>query len=285
MKTESNTFNIPRVMIAAPKSGSGKTLITCALLGALKSDKKEAAAFKCGPDYIDPMFHRTVLGVPSENLDIFFAGEDGVRERLERVSGYSNIAVIEGVMGLYDGMLVNSDENSSYHIAKTTGTPVVLVIDAKGMGRSVCALIRGFLDLDTQKLIRGVILNRVNESVYRMLKFVIEKETGVKALGFFPEMPELKIESRYLGLKMPGEIDEIKDHLAKAAQQMIKTGGYGGILEIAQTESCQKNIASEEKAGHTADALSKNIQRGAEKHCSVKAGTDNYRLTLAVARD
>ena len=252
-------------MIAAPKSGSGKTLITCALLGALKMNNIEAAAFKCGPDYIDPMFHRTVLGVPSENLDIFFAGEYGVQKQVERSSDECGMTVIEGVMGLYDGMTADSDENSAYHIAKATGTPIVLVIDAKGMSRSVCALIRGFLDFDTEQLIRGVILNRANETVYKMLKPVIEKETGVKVLGFFPEMPDIKIESRHLGLKMPGEIAEIKGQLAKAARQMIKTGGYDGILEIANMTKTRKSI--EEESAFAADVME-------------KTG-----LTLAAARD
>jgi cobyrinic acid a,c-diamide synthase len=282
MNGSKNSFNIPRIMIAAPKSGSGKTLITCALLGALKLDKKEAAAFKCGPDYIDPMFHRTVLGVPSENLDIFFDGEDGVRNRLrEKAKGY-DIAVIEGVMGLYDGMSADSDENSAYHIAKTTGTPIILVIDAKGMGRSVCALIRGFLDLDTQKLIRGVILNRVNEAVYNMLKPVIEKETGIKAVGFFPEMPELKIESRHLGLKMPDEINEIKRRLEAAARQMIKTGGYSRIFEIAAAAETLK--ISERETASSTNVLSENERCGVEI-LSGRFTLDKAGLTLAVARD
>jgi cobyrinic acid a,c-diamide synthase len=285
MKTGTNIFNIPRVMIAAPKSGSGKTLITCALLGALKSDKKEAAAFKCGPDYIDPMFHRTVLGVPSENLDIFFAGENGVRERLEHVSDRSDIAVIEGVMGLYDGMAADSDENSAYHIAKTIETPIILVIDAKGMSRSVCALIRGFLDFDTEHLIRRIVLNRINEAAYKMLKPVIEKEIGIKVAGFFPEIPELKIESRHLGLKLPDETAEIKEQLAKAARQMIKTGGYGEILKIANTVKRKKCGTSGAKDGRETEAVSKKNRRDIEVYDSRRAGAWKTELTLAVARD
>ena len=255
-------------MIAAPKSGSGKTLITCALIGALKLNRKEPSAFKCGPDYIDPMFHRTALGVPSENLDIFFDGEEGVRSRLKEKAKGCDIAVIEGVMGLYDGMSAGSDENSAYHIAKTTGTPIILVVDAKGMSRSICALIKGFLEFDTGRLIRGVILNRANEAVYKMLKPVIEKETGAQAVGFFPEMPEIKIESRHLGLKMPDEIAEIKKSLKTAARQMIKTGGYGGIMKIAAS----------------INVLAENERLGSEIR-SGGAAPDKADLTLAVARD
>lgn len=283
---------IPRIMIAAPKSGSGKTLMTCALLGALKLNKKDAVSFKCGPDYIDPMFHRTVIGVPAENLDIFFGGEEGVRNRFGYKANGHDIAVIEGVMGLYDGMAADSDEASAYHIAKTTGTPIILVIDAKGMSRSICALIRGFLEFDTERLIRGVILNRVNEAVYEMLRPVIEKETGVQAVGYFPQMPEIKIESRHLGLKMPDEIAEIKQQLEVAARQMIKTGGYGRILEIAGAAKTQASSLKEKhrrRAEEAEDVLEKNgMPEGkAYSHnvCGIGVSEGKCVLTLAAARD
>ena len=153
--------NIPRILISAPKSGSGKTLITCALISALKMCGKNVTAFKCGPDYIDPMFHRTALGVDAENLDIYFAGEDGVRQELGRAAHMADIAVIEGVMGLYDGFGTDSDFASAYHIARATKTPIILVVDAKGMSRSIVAVIKGFVDYDSVGLIKGVILNRI----------------------------------------------------------------------------------------------------------------------------
>lgn len=220
-----------RILIAAPGSGSGKTLMTCALLKALKNRGKDVRAFKCGPDYIDPMFHRTVIGIPSENLDLFFTGEDGTREIFERYAG--EISVIEGVMGLYDGMGVTSESASSYHLAKVLRAPVILVVNAKGMGRSVLAVIRGFLSMDTEHLIRGVILNRIPETLCRSLKPMIEAETGIEVLGFFPQNERLQFESRHLGLQMPEEIRHLESILAEAADTLEKTVNINEILSIA----------------------------------------------------
>ena len=134
-------------MLAANKSGSGKTTITCGLLGALKERGLNPCSFKCGPDYIDPMFHRNVLGIPSGNLDTFFTEDDVTRELFKNeFSG--DIAVIEGVMGLFDGIGGVELTGSSYDLARVLKTPIILVIDAKGAGRSVLAEIRGFLDYD-----------------------------------------------------------------------------------------------------------------------------------------
>ena len=261
--------NIPRIMISAPKSGSGKTLITCALINALKKCGKNVAAFKCGPDYIDPMFHRSALEVYSENLDMFFVGEDGVRHELGRAAHMADIAVIEGVMGLYDGLRADSDFASAYHIARATKTPIILVVDAKGMSRSIAAVIKGFADYDGEGLIKGVILNRIKEHQFKTLKEIIEKETGVRALGFFPENKELCFESRHLGLKLPHEIERIRKKLNTAAQQAKNSIEIGDILKIAEEA---------EPLYQEGDALQfrAKIQ---DDHAPVRG------LTLAVARD
>lgn len=222
---------VPRVLIAAPGSGSGKTLITCALLKALKKRGMDVRAYKCGPDYIDPMFHRTVIGVPSENLDLFFTGEEQTREIFRKFAG--DISVIEGVMGLYDGMGVTSDRASSYHLAKVLRAPVILVVDAKGMGRSVLAVIRGFLSMDTEHLIRGVILNRIPETLCRTLKPMIEQETGIRVLGFFPQNKRFQFESRHLGLQMPEEIRDLEQTLSEAADTLEKSVDVDEILSMA----------------------------------------------------
>ena len=122
-------------MLAAPKSGSGKTTITCALLQALKDCGEQVISYKCGPDYIDPMFHRSVIGVPSKNLDTFFTGEEVTKELFLQDRTENDFAVIEGVMGLYDGLGGVREEGSSYHLAVVTKTPIILVVDVKGMGR------------------------------------------------------------------------------------------------------------------------------------------------------
>ena len=178
-----NKRKVPRILLGAAASGSGKTLLTCGLLQALKNRNLQVASFKCGPDYIDPMFHKKVLGVPSKNLDTFFTDEKTTVQLFldERADG--DFAVLEGVMGLYDGLGGIYEQGSSYHLAKVTQTPIILVVDAKGMGKSVLALIAGFLQYDTQHLIKGVLLNRMSKGYYDIIKPLIEKELSVKVVG------------------------------------------------------------------------------------------------------
>ena len=127
---------VPRVLIAAPKSGSGKTMISCGLMQIMKEDGEKVHAFKCGPDYIDPMFHRRVLGIPSENLDPFFAGPEQIRAQL-CAGEEGSIALIEGVMGIYDGVGGTQLTGSAYHVAQITDSPIVLVMDVRGMGATM----------------------------------------------------------------------------------------------------------------------------------------------------
>ena len=124
-------------MIAAPKSGSGKTVVTCALLQVLKDCGLKVASYKCGPDYIDPMFHEKIIDVPAKNLDTFFTDEEKTRKLFQKSVMKMDFAVFEGVMGLYDGVGGVKKEGSSYQLAEVTKTPIVLVVDAKGMGRSI----------------------------------------------------------------------------------------------------------------------------------------------------
>ncbi|MBW7571288.1 cobyrinate a,c-diamide synthase [Caproiciproducens faecalis] len=223
----------PRIMIAAVSSGSGKTLITCSLLQALQDSGKKTAAFKCGPDFIDPMFHRKVLGVPSRNLDCFFTDENTTKFLfLEDASG-KDISVIEGVMGLYDGLGGIREEASSYHLAKVTKTPVILTVDAHGMGRSVIPLIAGFLQYDTAHLIQGVILNRTGKMFYDLIKPEIETQTGIPVLGYFPVQTEIKLESRHLGLQMPEEIQGLRGQLKKTAEAFQAAVDLEKLLAIA----------------------------------------------------
>lgn len=221
-------------MIAAPKSGSGKTMITCALLQLLKDSGKNVLSYKCGPDYIDPMFHKKVLGVPSKNLDTFFTDEKTTVQLFldERADG--DFAVLEGVMGLYDGLGGIYEQGSSYHLAKVTQTPIILVVDAKGMGKSVLALIAGFLQYDTQHLIKGVLLNRMSKGYYDIIKPLIEKELSVKVVGYFPEQKDIGFSSRHLGLVMPDELSDIKKQLNETADRLKKTIDMDLFIDIAE---------------------------------------------------
>ena len=228
-------MKLRRIMFAAPKSGSGKTIITCALLQALKNKGQQVIAYKCGPDYIDPMFHEQVIGVPSKNLDTFFTDEIVTKDIFLKERTESDFAILEGVMGIFDGLGGVREEGSSYHLAKVTKTPIILVIDAKGMGRSILPLIAGFLAYDTQQLIRGVILNRMSKGYYEIIKPLIEEELNIQVVGYFPEQKEVRIESRHLGLMMPGEIADIKEQLSFLAEMITKTISAEQIVEIAES--------------------------------------------------
>ena len=240
-------MKINRFMIAAPKSGSGKTMITCALLQLLKDSGKNVSSYKCGPDYIDPMFHKKVLGVPSKNLDTFFTDEKTTVQLFLDKRADGDFAVLEGVMGLYDGLGGIYEQGSSYHLAKVTQTPIILVVDAKGMGKSVLTLIAGFLQYDTQHLIKGVMLNRMSKGYYDIIKPLIEKELSVKVVGYFPEQKDIRLESRHLGLVMPDELADIKEQLDELAGRLKKTIDLDMLLDIAaEAEEITKTTNTEQ---------------------------------------
>lgn len=222
-----------RIMLAAPKSGSGKTTITCAVLQLLKDRRVPVSSYKCGPDYIDPMFHQKVLGVPAKNLDTFFTDEETTRKLFLADRKEGDFAVLEGVMGLYDGLGGIREEGSSYHLAKVTRTPIILVVDAKGMGRSVVALIAGFLQCDTDHLIRGVLLNRMSKGYYEIIKPLIERELSLKVVGYFPDQREMHLESRHLGLVLPDELADIRKQLRETADCLAETIDLDALTEIA----------------------------------------------------
>lgn len=226
-------MKIPRVMLAAVASGSGKTLLTCAMIGALKEVNKDVVSYKCGPDYIDPMFHRTILGIPSENLDTFFMEEEQVRQTLCTFSKGHDISIIEGVMGLYDGLAGTKEIGSSYHLAKVTKTPIILVVDAHGMGRTMIPIMKGMLAYDTEHLIRGIIINRISAMYFETLKPMLQAEVEVPVIGIFENNKDLHIESRHLGLKMPEEITNLREELFKASQQFRQTVDMDLVIQIA----------------------------------------------------
>lgn len=225
--------SMPRILLAAQGSGSGKTTMTCALVGALKRKGKKPACLKCGPDYIDPMFHRKVLGVSSGNLDTFFTDEETTRYLLARKAEGADITVLEGVMGYYDGLGGVSDRASSYEIARVTRTPVILVVDGKGASVSLAAQIKGMLSFREDGRICGILLNRVREGYYGRLKELLEKECGLPVLGFLPPLPELELPSRHLGLVMPEELERFEAWADAAAGAALAHVDIEKICRIA----------------------------------------------------
>ena len=225
----------PRIMLAAPKSGSGKTLLTCGLLEVLRRRGLNPIACKCGPDYIDPMFHRYVLGIPGRNLDSFFLPTEGVRKVLVDAvrEEQAGIAVLEGVMGYYDGLGGTETSASSWEIAEITDTPVILVLDCKGASLSAAAMASGFLHFRKKSHIAGVILNRVSSMYYERLAAAVEEASGLPVLGYLPESEEYRMESRHLGLFLPGEIDRLRERIGRLADQMEKSIAVDRVLEVA----------------------------------------------------
>ena len=247
-------MKIPRVMFAAVKSGSGKTTITCAFLTQLLKRGISPVSFKCGPDYIDPMFHEQVLHIPAKNLDTFFSGKEQILELFQEKMTGKELAVTEGVMGLYDGLGGIREEGSSYHLAQALHTPIVLVVDARGMGRSILPLIAGFQLYDTEKLIQGVILNQTSKMMYDTIAPLIEKELGIAALGYFPREESLCLPDRHLGLVIPQEQKEITNILERAGEQLAKSVKLERILQIAWAAEElpeRKQKIFPEKAGET----------------------------------
>ena len=239
--------NTPRVMFAATRSGSGKTTVTCGVLAALKKQNIKVQAYKCGPDYIDPMFHRTVLGIDTGNLDTFFADADAIGRILARDTKDAELIVMEGVMGYYDGVGGATTMASSYELSKVTKTPVVLIVDAKGASVTLAAIIRGIMEYKKDSRVVGVILNRVSPMFYSRIKHVIETECGIPVLGYLPEDASFAVPSRHLGLLQPDEMQKQRDWVETVAKAARKTIDLDGILEIAaQAEMLQIQKATGE---------------------------------------
>ncbi len=218
-----------RLLIAGTHSGCGKTTVTCGIMAALKARNRRVAGFKCGPDYIDAMFHREALGIPSHNLDPFFCSETQLRAMLARQEG--DIAVIEGVMGYYDG-IGPEGLASTYQVARRTQTPTVLVMDVNGMYNSAGAILRGFRDFKPESQIRGVIFNNASAHLYQGLSRLAQ-EQGLLPLGFLAYGDQVSIGSRHLGLITAGEISDIREKVARLGEMAEQTLNIEGLLALA----------------------------------------------------
>lgn len=242
-----------RIMFAGTNSGCGKTTITCAVLQSLVNRKIDVTSFKCGPDYIDPLFHKNIIGTPSYNLDSYLFDEETIKYLLIKNSG--DISVIEGVMGFYDGMGF-TEKGSTYDISKITDTDVILVINGRGMSLSLMAQIKGFKEFRDNN-IKGVIFNNISESVYKGVADEVKK-IGLKPLGFMPKLKEIVVESRHLGLVTPDEIDGLKDKMKILSDYAERYIDIDGILEIAEnSRDIKTNHEKEHKISDVTIAVTK----------------------------
>jgi len=201
---------MPRpLVIAAPASGSGKTTLTLGLLAALRRRGVAVAPFKVGPDYIDPGHHAAACGRVSRNLDGWMCSQETVREIYAQGCAGAQLAVVEGVMGLYDGARGESDEGSTAEIARWLDGEIVLVVDARSQARSVAALVKGFVEFDPRLRFAGVVLNRVGSPRHEeLLRAALASVPGLPPLlGCLPREAELALPERHLGLVTAGDVE------------------------------------------------------------------------------
>lgn len=217
-----------RIMIAGTNSGCGKTTVTCAILQALVNRKVNVTSFKCGPDYIDPMFHSRIIGTKSRNIDSWFCDSKTINYLLEKNAG--EISVIESVMGFYDGV---RGKSSSWGIACDTKTPVIMVVDCKGMSSSVGAVMKGFLTFRNPNKICGFVFNRLPEKLVPEIKSLCD-ELGTEYLGRLPYDRSCSFESRHLGLVTADEIADIKSKLNTLAGYAEKYIDIDRLTELAE---------------------------------------------------
>ena len=244
---------IPRIVIAGTHSGCGKTTVASGIMAALTARGLKVQPFKVGPDFIDPSHHTRICGRISRNLDPFMMGEDGCIDTFIRATDGADIAVIEGVMGMFDGV-DGTDIASTAHVARILKAPVVLVVDAKGMSRSVHALIDGYRRYDPTISFTGVILNRMGSPRHRLM---IEPSLTIPCFGYIPRKEDLAVESRHLGLRM--------------AHESGSMGEFGKIIE----ESCDLDALI--GAATSASPISGTINTGKNE--------ENTRTTIGIALD
>ena len=219
-----------RLMLSAMGSGQGKTVMTCGLLRALRRRGLRLRSFKCGPDYIDPMFHSRVLGVPCRNLDLFLMGPAAVRESLLRED--CDLCLLEGAMGFYDGV-GGTGENSAWDLSRQTETPAVLVLRPGGQSLSLAAQVLGMRRFRPESRIAGLLLTDTKPMLFSHLRPILERETGLPVLGYLPPMEAARLESRHLGLVTAGEISDLQARLDAVADQIEKTVDLRGLLALA----------------------------------------------------
>lgn len=233
-------------MITAASSGSGKTMITCGLLELFKRKGLNPLACKCGPDYIDGLFHKQVLELEGMNLDSYFEAPEELRDKYSRLSK-GHLPVVEGVMGYFDGLGGSTTRASSWEVAHILNLPAVLVVDARGASVSLAALIKGFLEFERPmgSQIKAVIFNRMSPMLYPRIRELVERETGIRAAGFVPELDFLKVGSRHLGLVLPEEIAGLREQMNRLGKCLEETIDWEFLEELG-AEKEERDALEEE---------------------------------------
>ncbi|GHF30830.1 hydrogenobyrinate a,c-diamide synthase [Streptomyces morookaense] len=229
-------MNVPRLVIAAPSSGSGKTTVATGLMRAFADAGLRVSPHKVGPDYIDPGYHALATGRPGRNLDAYMCGPERIAPLFLHGAAGCDLAVLEGVMGLYDGASGQGELASTAHVAKLLKAPVVLVVDASSQSRSVAALVHGFAAWDPEVRVAGVILNKVGSDRHEALLREALTESGVPVLGALRRVAGLNTPSRHLGLIPVAERRaEAVSAVAAQAAQVREGCDLEGLLALARS--------------------------------------------------
>ncbi|MFB7178675.1 cobyrinate a,c-diamide synthase [Streptomyces sp. NPDC056257] len=230
------SFHVPRLVIAAPSSGSGKTTVATGLMAAFSERGLAVSPHKAGPDYIDPGYHALATGRPGRNLDAFMCGPELVAPLFAHAAAGCDLAVVEGVMGLYDGAAGRGELASTAQVAKLLRAPVVLVVDASSQSRSVAALVHGFASFDPQVRLGGVILNKVGSDRHEVMLREALEEAGMPVLGVLRRAPQVATPSRHLGLVPVAErrADAVAA-VAALAEQVRQGCDLDALMALART--------------------------------------------------
>lgn len=237
------------VVISSNCSGGGKTTITLGIMKALMKLGFDVQGYKVGPDYIDPAFHSTITKKPSRNLDLFLMGEEGVKAAFSRGDG--DMAVIEGVMGLFDGKEIDS-RFSTAHVAKTLELPIILILSPKAASATLAAEIQGILNYCDEWVkkpnVKGVILNNISSSYYNLLKLIIETHCNIKVYGYIPKDEEISLKSRHLGLVQCSEVEDIEYKINKCSEHILSNVNMDELIStFSEVKKYEDNFHIENK--------------------------------------
>ncbi len=228
---------IPRVVVAGTSSGAGKTTVACGLIGALRNRGQRVQGFKVGPDYIDPSYHALASGRPGRNLDAFLSGPDLIAPLVRHGGTGADIAVIEGVMGLFDGASGRGELASTAHVAKLLRAPVLLVVDGSAMARSAAAIVHGFATFDPELHVAGVVFNRVGSEHHEQILRDALEPLGVPVLGALRRDDRVVAPERHLGLVPAGEREQrtsvALDTLAGAVERYVDVASIEALARAA----------------------------------------------------
>ncbi len=284
--------NSRAIMIAAPESGAGKTSISLGLMAAFKDQGRAVQPFKVGPDYIDPGFHRHVCSRPSHNLDSWLISPSYLRYLWTHKIRDADIAIVEGVMGLYDGAGPDTNRGSSAEIAEMLDIPVLLVIDAGGMARSAAALVSGYSQFSRDINLAGVIANRVgSRGHYELVAEAVEKETGIPCVGYLPRDLPVDIPERHLGLVPAAEIERLEESLDRLGREVSEKFQLNKIMQLSEEAglSTKDDIREQDKEKPAAEVRKGlkflSYSRSSQSRSESTAGKPGRGLRIGVARD